>query len=235
MSSANVRSRPAVIGTSSRPEARHDDDRLDRGNRGNRRVRGLLHRDELAAPQRAVGGDERLRVAVVESHRDRIGAVAGEDGQEDRAELGDGHDRGDRLRDHREEHADRVALPDAPRREPVRDPVGEHAQLGVGERPRRALFALPDDGRTVAPVGAVGPLVDAVVGNVQLAAGEPGGPLDAGRGVEHLRVRRRPLDPDEPYEGVPEPLRVGDRPGAQLGEVGEPVLGHEATDVAPRR
>ena len=46
-------------------EARHDDDGLDRRDRGDRRVGGLLHRHELAPAHGAVGGDERLRVGVL--------------------------------------------------------------------------------------------------------------------------------------------------------------------------
>ena len=64
---------------------------------------------------------ERDRAGVFEAHRDRVGAVAGEDRQEHRAELRDGEQRGDRLGDHRQEQADRVADADAACREPGRD------------------------------------------------------------------------------------------------------------------
>ena len=173
--------------------------------------------------------------ASCEPDRDRVGAVAGEHREEDRTELRDRHHRRDRLGDHREEDADRVTLADTSRLEPVRDPVGEHAQLAVAQRPRRSLFAFPHDRGPVPPVVALGPLVDAVVRDVQLPAGEPRRPLDARGRVEHLRVRRRPLDPDEPHERVPEPLGLGDRPGPEVGEVVEAVLGHEPADVARGR
>ena len=48
-------------------------------------------------------------LGVLEPDRDRVGAVAGEDRQEQRAELRDREQRGDRLGDHRQEEPDRVA------------------------------------------------------------------------------------------------------------------------------
>ena len=59
--------------------------------------------------------------ALLEPHRDRVGAVAGEDRQEDRAELRDREQRGDRLGHHRQEQPDRVALADAARGEAAGD------------------------------------------------------------------------------------------------------------------
>ena len=143
VSSASVRSRPAVIGTSSRPMRGTTTTVSTDGTAATAASAVSFIGSELAAPHGAVGGDERLGVAVLEPDRDRVGAVAGEDRQEDRTELRDGHHRGDRLGDHREEDPDRVALADAARREPVRDAVGERAQLAVGQRARSCLLRPP--------------------------------------------------------------------------------------------
>ena len=99
--------------------------------------------------------------ASCEPDRDRVGAVAGEDRQEDRAELRDREQRGDRLGHHRHEQADRVAALDTAGGQPRRDAIGERSQLGARERADLALLAFPDDRRARRALGIVGAAVDA--------------------------------------------------------------------------
>ena len=193
--------------------------------------------DDLAAPRRAVGGHERLRRALLEPHRDRVGAVAGEDRQEDRAELGDGHDGGDRLGQHRQEHADRVARADAAGGEAAGDRVGQRAQLAVGD----ASAAGPSSpsqriGRVVAARRVVGPPVDArprprsVRPPVNHVAHSM--PRDSSSTWVYGSVNGMPRKLDE---RVPEPLGLVDRALPQRLEVGEAVRSHEPADVARGR
>ena len=70
--------------TSTSAGARHDYDRVHARDVLERSVGRLLHRDEPAAPEEPVGGDERDGVGIGKAHRDGVGRVAGEDRQEDR-------------------------------------------------------------------------------------------------------------------------------------------------------
>ena len=105
---------------------------------------------------------ERDRVRVLEPDRDRVGAVAGEDRQEDRAELRDREQRGDRLGHHRQEQPDRVALAArrAPRAPTRCDRSARAARVHVSVR-TVAVLAFPDDRGVVARRGIVGAPVDA--------------------------------------------------------------------------
>ncbi len=177
---------------------------------------------------------ERDRARVVEAHRDRVGAVAGEDRQEDRAELGDGEQRGDRLRDHRQEQPDRVALPTPraaqPRRDARRSSARSSDQVSVaGRRPPRP----PRRPRHVDGRGSSAHLSTHVDGDVQRAAGEPLRPRDAVARVEHPLVGRREPDAEEAHHRVPEPLGVVDRTrDAARRSRRCRSAGHEPRDVA---
>ena len=211
--------------------APHDERMLEFGRLGGRCVGGLLHRHDLAAPVEAVGGDEDLRAAILQARGDRVGAVAGEDRDEDRAELAAGQRRRDDLRDHRHEDADAIALADAEAGERVGGLVGEGEQLGVGVAPDLAVLALPDQ-RRLRRVGSAGVLVERGGDVVELAATVPGRPRDAARGIHHLRVGTLPDQPQVVGDGVPEPGGIGVGAREQIGIAGDAVPLHEAAQPA---
>ena len=152
-----------------------------------------LQRDDAAAAQALVGGDEHLAAAVLDAVAQRVGREAAEDDGVDRADARAGEHRDGELGDHRHVDGDAVALLDAV----LLEHVGEAADLVVERLVRvdlaAALVGLPDDGGLVAaPVGQV--TVEAVVGDVGLAADEP---LDLGRlelPLEDLVPRLVPVD-----------------------------------------
>ena len=200
------------------PGAADDQASLDRGRCGQRLVGGRLHRHRLAAPREAVGGDQQRGLAVGEAAGDRIGAVAGEDRDVDRAELADGEDRDHRLGDHRQEDADPVAAPDAQRRASLAPP-GPPAQRSCarGEVAHLAVLPLPGQRQLVGSCG--GGLVDRHAHVVEARAAEPAGPFDAaGRVQDRARLRIEP-NPDVRHGGLPEPGRVGHGAGLERFEV----------------
>ena len=141
-------------------------------------VGGLLHLHDLPAAVEAVGGDQQRGLAVGQARGDGAGAKAREAGRVDGADPHHGQ-RGDRgLGRHRQEDADPVALAYPERPEPVGQAVHLGRELGVGQRARLAVVALPDD-RGLAPAPGVHVAVHAVVGEVQPPAREPPGPGDA--------------------------------------------------------
>ncbi|OPX61424.1 MAG: hypothetical protein A4E29_00822 [Methanomassiliicoccales archaeon PtaB.Bin134] len=121
----------------------------------------------------SIGGDEYLRAAVGDAVLQGLGAEAAEHDAVNGADPGTGQHGDGQLGDHGQVQGYPVAL-----LHPVGlEDVGETADLGVqllvGERPDIILvLTLPDDGRLVlAPVLQVA--VQAVVGDVKLAALEP--------------------------------------------------------------
>jgi hypothetical protein len=70
--------------------------------------------------------------------------------------------------------------------------------------------------------------VDAVPGDVQLAALKPGRPLGAARQVDDLAPRLEELDPDVVHDQWPEPLRVFRRAPNELPIIRDLDLPHEA-------
>ena len=113
--------------------------------------------------------------------RQRLGGEAAEDDRVRRADPGAGEHRDRQLRDHRHVDRDPVALLDAELLQRVGGLADLAQQVGVGERPRVAGLADPVVGDLVAAAGLDVP-VEAVVGDVQLAADEP------------LRERQVPLE-----------------------------------------
>ena len=135
-SSSQKTSRPGVIGDV-RAEPPPHDDVLHGRHLAQRLVGDLLHRHDLAAAQRPVRRDQRLRARVGEPRGDRRGREPGEDRHLHRAEVRE-RVRGDRdLGRHRQEDPDEVALADPERREPLREPV----HLRARARPTRARAA----------------------------------------------------------------------------------------------
>ena len=106
------------------------DDGVRHGRRALQRLVGdLLHRQDLAAAERTVGRDQRLRLGIRKTRRDRRRGEAGEDrhlhGSEVRARVRRDRD----LRRHRQVDPNRVALADPDRREPLGQPVDGVRQL----------------------------------------------------------------------------------------------------------
>jgi hypothetical protein len=108
-----------------------------------------------------------------------------------RSDARAGEHRGGRLRHHRHVDRDAVVALDAEALEHVREPLRHVEQLGVGDRPPLAVFALPVERDPLAEAGVDVP-VEAVVRNVQLPAHEPLRPRRLP--VEHLLPGLRPVE-----------------------------------------
>ena len=234
-------SRPATMSTSS-PSALDDDRRLDRRRVGERLVGVLLEPDRLAAPIAAVGGDQDLGPAVVDPARQRLRREAAEHDRVRRPDPGAGEHRDRQLGDHRHVDRDPVAGLDAELLERVGRLADLALEVAEGQRPGVARLADPVVGDLVAQA-ALDVAVDAVVGDVELAAGEP--LRERQLPFERLVERLRPVDP---LAGAlrPERLEVGLRLGVQVGgrvglggegRVGreEPRLGEEVFDLRRRK
>ncbi len=201
----------------------------DRRALGHGLVGRLLHRHDLAAPVEAVRRDQQPGLAVGQPRGDGAGPEAREARRVDGADPRDGQ-RGDGgLRRHRQEDADPVSLAHSQRLQRVGQAVDLARELGVGERARLAVVALPGDGRPGAAAG-IQVAVDAVVGEVQTAAWEPLRPGHPAGAVQHSRVRCRPPHTQVAHHGVPVPLQVADRAALQLGQGRDAVGAHEARD-----
>ena len=187
-----------------------DDHVLERVEILDRGVERLLHRRRLAAPQRRVGGDQRLGARDLHPLDDRAGGEAAEDDVVDRADPRAGEHRHGRLGHHRHEDADDVALADAERLQPVREALDLVEQPRVGDLLAGPVLALPVVGDALA-VARRDVAVEAVGGDVQLAAREPLGERRI-RPVEDLVER---LDPVE---------LLGPRAPPRLGVVVRPLV-----------
>ncbi len=216
-----------------RPAPPVHDHVLDGRARGHRLVRGALEHHRLPAAGEGVGGDEHPGAAAVQARGHRLGAVAREARGVHRADARHRQRRDHRLRAHRQQDAHRVARPDPEPLERVRETAHLGAQLPVGERPHRAVLRLRDHrGLVAAALGQVP--VDAVVGEIEPAALEPAGPLDALRGIEHPAVGREPVEAQIARDRVPVPLGIGHRATLQLLEGGDAVGGHEPAHPGAR-
>ena len=214
---------------------------LDGRGRLERFVDGRLERRRLAAAPAAVGGDDELRLRVVDPVAQRLGGEPAEDDRVRRADPGAGQHRDGQLRDHRHVDGDPVAGPDAELDQRVGGLLDLALEVGVGDRPGVAGLADPVVGDLVAEPALDVP-VDAVVGDVELAADEP-----LGERQVPLERRLERLDPVEPLAGEirPEGLGIGLGAGVQVGRRvglgGEgrvrrkgPVLGQEILDLGRR-
>ena len=172
--------------------AAHDEHLLDRVVVLERLVDGGLERGGLAAPELPVGGDDHLALGVVDAGVQGLGREAAEDHRVGGAEPGAGEHGEHRLGDHRHVDGHGVAGAHAELGERV-GRLGHLAlEVGVGDGAGVAGLALEVDGDPVAVAG-LDVAVDAVVGDVELAADEP------------LRERRV-----VPVEGALEVLRPRD-------------------------
>ena len=211
--------------------APHHDRVLQAGYRRDRLVGHALHLHGLAAAEEAVGGDEERGLAVGQARGHGRRSVAGEDGDDDGAELGQRQHGRDRLGDHGQEDAHARALLDAQPLQGTCQAVGCGVQLGVGQGARRALFALPHHG-SLASRGATRALIHGVVGVVIESALEPARPGHPTRQVKRGRVLLVKLQLQVAHGRVPEPRGVGRGPGQQR-MVGVDAHGaHEAAQAA---
>ena len=149
-----------------------------------------LQRHDAAAPPGAVAGDHHFGFGIVDALAQGFRGKSAEDNAVRRADFRAGEHGDGQLRHHA--HVDRhaVALGHAQRAQRVREAVHFALQHPVGEHARIARLALPDDGRFIAPRG-MRVAVDAVVGDVQLAADEPFHPGHIP--VQHLVPGREPV------------------------------------------
>ena len=173
----------------------------------------LLEPDLLAAPVAAVGGDQDLGPAVVDPAGQRLGREATEDDRVRRPDPGAGEHRDRQLGDHRHVDRDPVAGLDAELLERVGRLADLALEVAEGQRPGVARLADPVVGDLVAEAALDVP-VDAVVGDVELAAGEP--LRERQVPFERRLERRRPVEPlARPLR--PERLEVGLGLGVEVG------------------
>ncbi len=205
---------------------------------GQRRVDGALESEHAALAPAAVGGDDELRLRVVDAGAQALGAEPAEDDGVHGAEARDSEHGDDGLRDDRQVDRDAVALADAERFERVGGALHLGGEFSVGEAAGVARLALPVDGDPVPVAGGDVP-VEAVLGDVQLAVAEPARKRRV-RPVEGLGERGLPMQ-ELPGLLGPEPEPVGrgglgevgrgDRVGGELGARREPaVLVHQAVN-----
>ena len=144
------------------------------------------------------GGDEDGRAAVLEAVADGVGAEGGEEGAGDAAGLERAEDGDVGLGEAVHEDEDAVALGRAEAAEDVGELVGLQAHLVEGVALLLHVLAHPEHGEALA--AALGGVpVDALPGDVEPAAGQPGdlpldrGPVEGGAGVVvAVDVRRQP-------------------------------------------
>jgi len=150
---------------------------LDRRRLVHRDVGALLQRHHVAATPRTVGRDEELRLGVVDAVAQRVGREPAEHHRVRGADARARQHRDGQLRDHAQVDVDPVALLDAQVLQRVRDPRDLVEQVLVGDRAGVAGLTLPVV-RDLVAVALEHVAVDAVVGDVELAADEPLGEGD---------------------------------------------------------
>ena len=170
-------------------------------------VHGLLDGRGLAAPPRTVGGDERLGLGHFHAFPHGRRREAAEHHVVRRADPGAGQHGHDDLGDHRQVDADHVALADPPGLQPVGQALNVGQDLGVGQRPFLALLTVPVEGDPVPEAGVHVP-VEAVVGGVERAVGEPGVERRVAV-VQDLAERGLPVQPAARLLGPPGGLVSG--------------------------
>ena len=175
-------------------------------------VDGVLDGGGLAASPLAVGGDDEFGFGVVDARAQCGGGEPGEDDRMGQAEACTGEDRDDGLGDHRHVDRDAVAGDEAEFGQGVGGLADVGEQIGVGDVAAVAGFTFPVDGDLVA-VAVEDVAVDAVVGDVELAVGEPF--RDGGVGpVEYLGERGVPVQPAGLLRPEREPVLL--RGGVQI-------------------
>ena len=116
-----------------RAGAPHHDDVIDAADLGDGGIGVGLERHLAAAAQAFVGGDDDVRLAVLDAAGERIRREAAEHHRMDRADARAGEHRVGRLRDHRHVDGDAVALLDVAVAQDVGHPAHLVVQLLVGD------------------------------------------------------------------------------------------------------
>ena len=132
----------------------------------------LLDRGDLALARGAVDGDQRLGLGELHALAHRLGGEAAEHDVVHRADPRAREHRDHDLRDHPQVDPDDVALLDPEILQRVGELLHPREQVRVGDVALLALLAVPVEGDPVAEAG-LDVAVEAVVGDVQLAADEP--------------------------------------------------------------
>src|SRR5690348_2095695 len=164
-------SREGFVAASPGP-ALHDDDVLDRHALLECFVGVALEWDGLTAPIAAIRGDEHFRLRVVDAIAKGLGRESTEDHRVDCSDA--------RAREHRdgrfgyERHVDghTITAPNAKLFQDVRELLHLDVEVPVCQCAPIARLSLPHD-RGLVPARRIDVAVDAVVGNVDLAAQEP--------------------------------------------------------------
>ena len=170
-----------------------------------RRVEERLVADDAPGLDAAGGGDDELRLGVVDARRKLRRGEASEHDGVDRAEARAGEHRGRCFRDHRQIEDDAVALLDAEALQHGGERLHVGEKLAVADPP-----LLPGDGAVVDDRGRVGPprgvAIDAIEAGVAFSTREPMA-VDAEARVEDLVPGLQPVDLRRRYAG-PEALRI---------------------------
>ncbi len=174
--------------------AAHDDGFFDGGAIVHGGVGGFLERNDFAAAEAAVGGDEDFGFGVGDAVGQRRGAESAENHGMDRADPRAGQHGDEQLGNHGHVDGYAVAGVHAERFQRVRELADALVEFGVGELKRGAVLGFPKERGLIGVFFEMA--VEAVVGDVELAAGEPFGvrevPFeDAVRRlepIEHLRL-----------------------------------------------
>ena len=168
---------------------------------------------------------------VLQPRGNCIGREAGEQRHEHGAEAGDRVHRDHCFGDHGQEQRYRVAATDAQAAQPLGCAAHRIVEFGIGQRAGGAVLGLVDDGRTTGRRGVGGPAVDAAVDDVQGAADEPVGVLDACGQVDDPVVGRPEPQAEVLDDRIPVPADVGDRSRPQLGQPGDAMRAGQPGDV----
>src|SRR6266508_1189192 len=200
-SSSQKRSRPIVIGTSSRPSLRQTTVWVT-----------------VAAPASASSAISFIGTSWPrrgEPRGDRGWREAGENRYLHGADVRAGMRCDRRLGRHREEDPHRIARADSDRGQSLGKPEDLLRELPPGQREAGPVLALPDR-RLLLGELARGPLVHAVPGEVELSADEPRRPLVSARRVDHALPGLGELEPEILDHRRPEPLRLFDGEAMEL-------------------
>jgi len=177
----------------------HHDDLLD-ARRGCDGLVGLgLEREHLAAAIATIGGDEHLRLRIVDAVGQRLGREAAEHHAVRSTDACTGEHRDCGLGDHRQVDVDAIALLDTEGLQRVSELRHLVEQLLIGDDSGVTGLALPVEGNLVAAAGE-DMTVETVVRHVQLSAEEP------------LRVREVPLADTVPVPAPGDEFRRLTRP-----------------------
>ena len=190
---------------------------------GQGRVDGRLERRGRPTPVAAVGGDDELALRVVDPRVERLGREPAEDHGVRRPDPGAGQHRHGGLGDHRQVDRDAVALADAEVLQRVRRLLHLLVQLGIRDVAGVAVGLADEvDGHLVAVAG-LDVAVDAVVGDVELAVGEPVGE----RRLAPVQDLGELLAPAQPAARLVGPERLVVLVGLRIEVLGAVRLGAE--------